>query len=74
MICTGNKRQHKTFILFWVSQEELTHPAFARPVKTCPPIMVVVSFADPAITPPMTPIAAGITINHFLPNLSLKKP
>lgn len=36
--------------------------------------MVVVSFADPATTPPMTPIAAGMTMNHFLPNLSLKNP
>lgn len=33
-----------------------------------------VDFADPEVIPPATPMAAQMTINHFLPNLSLKEP
>lgn len=53
---------------------EHTQPALARPPRACPPIKVVACFEDPAITPPATPMSAGKTMNHFLPNLSLKEP
>jgi hypothetical protein len=39
-----------------------------------PMMIVVIDWAEPDTTEPTTPMMLAMTMNHFLPNRSLKEP